>query len=87
MYFPELIADENLEPVSPREVWLSVTGTPNTTIDVTPFWEKKILALHCHMSQIGDMNQLDERMRSRRTTDSTVDNPRYEEKFRRIKYR
>ncbi len=87
MYFPELIGEENLEPVSPKEVWLAVTGTPNVTIDVTPHWEKKIQALHCHVSQVNDMNQLDERMRSRRTSDSTAENPRYEEKFRRIKYR
>lgn len=87
MYFPELIADEALEPVSPKEIWLSVTGTPNITLDITPYWERKIQALHCHVSQIADMNQLDERMRSRRTPDSTVENPRYEEKFRRLKFR
>lgn len=87
MYFSDLIDDENLEPVSPKEIWLSVTSTPNITLDVTSYWERKIEALHCHVSQIGDMNQLDERMRSRRTADSTADNPRYEEKFRRLKFR
>jgi LmbE family N-acetylglucosaminyl deacetylase len=87
MYFPDLIDEEGLDPISVKEVWLSVTGTPNTTLDVTPFWEKKIQALHCHVSQISDMSQLDERMHSRRTADSTPEAPRYEEKFRRIKYR
>jgi LmbE family N-acetylglucosaminyl deacetylase len=86
MYFPDLI-DEGFEPVSLRELWLSVTGTPNTVIDVTPWWEQKIRALHCHETQIADMSQLDERMRSRRTPDSTEEQPRYEERFRRLKFR
>lgn len=86
MYFKELL-DEGLDPVSVKEVWLSVTGSPNTTVDVTAFWEQKIQALHCHVTQIADMNQLDERMRGRRTPDSTAEMPRYEEKFRRFIYR
>jgi LmbE family N-acetylglucosaminyl deacetylase len=87
MYFPDLIDEEGLAPVPVREVWLSVTGSPNTSIDVTPYWEEKIRALHCHVSQISDMAQLDERIRSRRTPDSTPEQPRYEEKFRRFKFR
>jgi len=87
MYFPELMRDDGLDPVAVKEVWLSVTGSPNTVIDATPYWEQKIHALHCHETQISDMNQLDERMRSRRTPDSTDENPRYEERFRRIKFR
>lgn len=87
LYFPELISEEHLDPHSVNEVWLAVTGQPNTTIDVTPTWEKKIQALHHHETQIGDMAALDERMRSRRTPDSTPENPKYEEKFRRIKFR
>jgi LmbE family N-acetylglucosaminyl deacetylase len=87
LYFPELIEDEGLSPHSVNEVWLAVTGQPNTTIDVTRFWEMKITALHNHVSQINSMEQLDERMRGRRTPDSTPESPRYEEKFRRIKYR
>jgi LmbE family N-acetylglucosaminyl deacetylase len=86
LYFPELIK-EGLEPHAVKEVWLSVTGQPNTTIDVSCYWEKKIEALHSHITQIGDMSQLDERLRSRRTPDSSPEAPRYEEKFRRFKFR
>lgn len=86
MYFPELIEQEALEPTPVKELWLSVTGNPNTTVDVTPFWEKKIQALHCHETQIDDMAVLDERQRSRRAAGSTAENPRYEERFRRIKF-
>ncbi len=87
LYFPELLRGEGLEPHNVREVWLAVAAQPNVTLDVTPFWEKKIEALHHHASQIADPQALDERMRSRRTPDSTPEAPRYEEKFRRIKFR
>jgi LmbE family N-acetylglucosaminyl deacetylase len=86
LYFPDLL-EEGLEPHSVKEIWLTVTGQPNTTIEVSAHWESKIEALHHHVTQISDMNQLDERMRARRTPDSTVEAPRYEEKFRRFKFR
>ena len=87
LYFPELLRNEGLEPHSVKEVWLTVTSQPNTVLDVTEYWEKKIYALHCHVSQIADMNALVERMRSRHTPDSTLEAPRYEERFRRLKFR
>lgn len=87
LYFPELLQEEGLAPHSVKEVWLSVTPQPNTILDVTPYWEKKIAALHHHVTQIGDMNALDERMRGRRAAESTPEAPRYEERFRRLKFR
>lgn len=83
LYYPELIVD-GYEPHSVREVWLAVTGVPNIVIDVTTTWEYKIRALKEHKSQIGDPAKLEERMRNRRTPDSTLETPRYEEKFRRF---
>lgn len=82
-YFPELLK-EGLEPHSVKEVWLSVTNQANVVIDVSKTWKKKIEALHCHKSQIGDSGLFDERMLTRRTPDSSVENPRFEEKFKRI---
>lgn len=86
MYFPELI-EEGYPPCPVKELWLSVTGSPNVTIDVTATWEKKIAALHCHDTQISDMVQLDERMRARHTPESSDETPHYEEKFRRFLFR
>jgi hypothetical protein len=40
-----------------------------------------------HKSQIGKPEEFEKRMRSRRTEDSTDQQPRYEEKFRVIKFR
>lgn len=82
-FYPNLL-DEGLEPHGVKEVWLCVTSVANTVIDVTPFWDAKIQALKEHHSQIGDPVKLEERIRARHTVDSTLEAPRYEEKFRRI---
>lgn len=84
LYFPDLITEEGLQPHTPREVWISLTLEPNFHHDVTDLWETKLLALYEHRSQIGDREVFTERMRKRHTPDSTPDNPRYEEVFRRI---
>lgn len=83
LYYPELLRD-GLQPHSVREVWVSLTLAPDIKMDVTDLWETKIRALYEHKSQIGDPQKLAERMRSRHTPDSTPENPRYEEHFRRI---
>ncbi|MEI6290874.1 MAG: hypothetical protein WCP19_10615, partial [Chloroflexota bacterium] len=59
----------------------------NIVMDVTDTWDIKIQALKQHKSQIGDPAALDERMRSRRTHDSTPEKPKYEEQFRVINWR
>ncbi len=82
--FLELWKDENLEPHIVREVWVCGTLFPDTILDVTETWEIKILALYEHKSQIGEPEKLAERMHNRRTQDSSVENPRYEEKFKRL---
>jgi LmbE family N-acetylglucosaminyl deacetylase len=88
LYFPELI-NEGLTPWAPREVWVSIPSpnNVNVTLDVTDTWNIKIAAIKEHKSQIGDPTKLEERMRSRRTPESTDENPRYEEKFHFIKLR
>ena len=53
---------------------------------MTNYWDTKILALKKHSSQIGDPSRLEERIRARHTPDTTLEAPRYEEKFRVVKY-
>ena len=86
-YFSELLKEEGLEPWAPREVWVSIPAANNINValDMTEMWEIKIAALKEHKSQIGDPAKLEERIRSRRTPESTEANPRYEEKFHLIK--
>ena len=85
VFFPELLI-EGYPPHMPREVWCSLTVQPNVAIDITDVWPIKIEALLHHKTQIGDIETFKERMRSRRTEDSTDENPRYEERFRVVKY-
>jgi LmbE family N-acetylglucosaminyl deacetylase len=82
--FVELWRDELLEPHIVREVWISLAQDPNVSIDITEFWELKLHALSEHKSQIGDQVELEERMRSRHTPDSTPENLRFEEYFKRL---
>lgn len=86
-YFSELLKEERLEPWAPGEVWVSIPAASNVnvTLDMTDMWDIKIAALKEHKSQIGDPIKLEERIRSRRTPESTETDPRYEEKFHLIK--
>jgi LmbE family N-acetylglucosaminyl deacetylase len=77
---------EGYQPHMPKEVWCSLTMQPNTTVDVTEMWDIKMQAILEHKTQVQDPKGLIERFKSRRTEDSTEENPRYEEKFRVVKY-
>lgn len=81
LFFPELLS-EGYQPHQPRELWVSLTREPNTTLDVTETWETKINAILQHQSQIKDPDALKERMRNSKTSDSSEDEPHYEEHFR-----
>jgi len=83
--FIELWRDEHLEPHKVREVWIAGSLNPNVALDVTATWDTKIRALREHKSQIGDPQELEEMLRKRLAPGSTEDNPRYEEKFLRLK--
>ncbi len=86
-FFPELLKEEGLAPHTPREAWVSLTNQPNVILDVTEHWQAKIAAIKEHKTQIGDPVKLEERIRSRHTEDSSLENPRYEEKFRRLVFK
>ena len=66
--FPELLADENLEPWTVREVWISGSPAPTHFVDVTEVFSRKIAALRAHQSQIADADALEERLRGMLTT-------------------
>ena len=84
-YFPELL-EEGLQPHMPREVWCSLSMQPTVTLDVTDMWDIKMEAILKHTTQVQDPEKLIERFKSRRAEDSSEENPRYEEKFRVVKY-
>lgn len=49
--FPELLADEGLEPWSVEEVWFAATAAPEHAVDITANLERKLTALGSHESQ------------------------------------
>jgi LmbE family N-acetylglucosaminyl deacetylase len=84
MFFRELMENEGLMPHAVQEVWLSLTNQPNVTINVTEYWDQKIQALFEHKTQIGEKDAFTTRMKSRFIEGTTLENPRYEESFKRI---
>ncbi len=84
-YFPELL-QEGLQPHMPGEIWCALTGQPDVVLDVTETWPIKLQALLEHKTQIGEPEEFKKRMAARHTQDSTDEQPRYEEKFRVVKY-
>lgn len=82
--FIELWRDEHLEPHVVREVWVSAPVEPNVTLDITGFMELKLRALFEHKSQIKDTKDLENRLRERHTPDSSIDDPRYAEYFKKL---
>jgi LmbE family N-acetylglucosaminyl deacetylase len=57
--FPELLADEGLEAWTVAEVWLTASPRTDHAVDVTDVLDRKLAALHCHVSQVGHMPDLD----------------------------
>ena len=63
MYFPDQLSDA-IEAHRVTQVYFFSTDQPNHWVDVSDFIEKKIEALRCHASQIGDRD-IGEFMRQR----------------------
>jgi LmbE family N-acetylglucosaminyl deacetylase len=61
--FPELLAEEALQPWTAREVWITGGPAPNQYVDVTETFPRKIAALRAHVSQTGHVDKLEEFLR------------------------
>lgn len=88
LYHPELYQEEGLEPHKVKEVYIAGPVHPDTHIDITDYFDRKLNALAEHRSQIDDIDELGERLRERmRDSKSPPDGPRYIEQFKRIEIR
>lgn len=83
LFFPELRA-EGLDAHNVKELWLSLSQPADISLDVTSQWPRKFEALQHHRSQISDIEVLRKNLWSRRTPDSSDENPQFLEHFRRI---
>ncbi len=61
--FPELLADEGLEPWAVREVWLAASPQAEHYVDITETFGNKLAALRAHHSQTGHMEDLEKFLR------------------------
>lgn len=61
--FPELLADEGLEPWTVPEVWLSASPHVDHFVDITANFGRKVAALRAHESQTGHMADLEQMLR------------------------
>ncbi len=61
--FPELLAQEKLEPWTVREVWIAGSPAPTHYVDITDTFGRKLAALRSHASQIKDPDGLAEMLR------------------------
>jgi LmbE family N-acetylglucosaminyl deacetylase len=61
--FPELLADEKLEPWTVHEVWIAGSPAPTDYVDITDTFPRKMAALRSHVSQLTDPDGLEERLR------------------------
>jgi LmbE family N-acetylglucosaminyl deacetylase len=59
---PELL-DEGFEPWSVPEVWMMATSTPDVYVDITDVLDRKLEALHSHVSQHQEPEALEELIR------------------------
>jgi LmbE family N-acetylglucosaminyl deacetylase len=62
--FRELREREGLAPWTVREVWISGTPSPTHFVDVTATFGRKLAALRAHVSQTGQMADLEDRIRT-----------------------
>ncbi len=61
--FPELFAD-GLRAHTVSEVWLMASPRASRTVDITKVIDRKIGALRCHKSQVGDGDHIEELVRN-----------------------
>jgi LmbE family N-acetylglucosaminyl deacetylase len=88
LYFPELLDVEGLQPHKVHDVYVAGAQHPNIKIDITENLDQKLHALREHRSQIGDFDALSLRLReSMLDPESSPDDPRWIESFRRIEIR
>jgi LmbE family N-acetylglucosaminyl deacetylase len=60
---PELLDDEGLEPHTVPEIWIMASPRADRAVDITDVFDRKVAALRRHVSQIGEGDWVEARMR------------------------
>jgi len=61
--FEDLLHDEKLEPWTVKEAWVMMSSDTNHSIDITDTFERKMKAIHSHVSQTAHNEELEGRVR------------------------
>jgi LmbE family N-acetylglucosaminyl deacetylase len=61
--FPHLLADEGLEAWTVSQVWLTGDPKPDTFVDITDNFDRKLAALRAHVSQVAHNPDLESMLR------------------------
>ena len=61
--YPELLADEGLEPWTVKEAWLMADPQGKHVVDITDTFAHKLDALHAHRSQTSHLDDLETMLR------------------------
>jgi LmbE family N-acetylglucosaminyl deacetylase len=85
MFFPELLHEEGLFPVNLEELWFSIPAQANLELDMTDYFDRKIEAIACHRSQIGeDVEKFKEMIKQHWGIPTDDGKIIFKERFRRI---
>jgi LmbE family N-acetylglucosaminyl deacetylase len=82
MSFPELLPE--FEPHKVREIYLMQWQSPHLVVDITDVMDLKLKALACHVSQVGDFQGVEARVRERSAEIGREKGFAYAESFDRI---
>lgn len=84
-FFPEL-QRQGFVPWKIQEMWLYMTEQPNTFVDISRTFEKKIKALLCHKSQHYEEKTMRKRVEQRAKETGKKKKMRYAEAFRVVRF-
>lgn len=86
LYFPELI-HQGYEPHRIKEVWFFAAANPDKFVDITDTIDKKIAALSCHTSQIPNISEISELVKTWANELGREKGYQYAEAFRKVELR
>jgi LmbE family N-acetylglucosaminyl deacetylase len=81
--FAELLAD-GFEPWKVKELYLTLNTTPDVWVDITDTMDVKLAALREHGSQMGDMVEMEKRVKERAEFAAQGHDMKYAESFKKM---
>ncbi len=81
--FAELLVG-GFEPHKVKELYLTLSNSPDTWVDITEYMDIKLAALREHKSQMSDMAEVEKRIRERAEAAAADRGMKYAEAFKRM---